>query len=359
MDFYQRLNYTLGNEDWDVEKQALRINPGDHILCVTASGDRPLHLLMTDCAKVTSIDMNSSQNHLLELKIAATSQLDYEEYLAFLGCETTNHRFSMFKKIKSHLSPEAAIYWNNNKKMIELGVIYQGMVERLTRVAAKCFKLLRQKKIDTLLSFTDIEAQREYLTKEWDTLPWRSIFEIFLNSHISKFLLRDPGLNSYIDSSIKPGKYIYQRMLRYLQSNLARKSALIQLILTGHILPEAYFPYLTFDGYSSIRKNTHKLDLRTDNIIQFLHNHNANAINGFSMSDIASYMPQTVFETLLEGIKHAAAPSARFCLREFMSKRQIPAHLSHSFSRHHELENKLEHEESNFVYRFCVGEIQK
>jgi S-adenosylmethionine-diacylglycerol 3-amino-3-carboxypropyl transferase len=359
MDFYKRLNYSLGNEDWSVENQALRIAPGDRALCVTASGDRPLHLLMTDCAEVISIDMNAIQNHLLDLKIAAITELDYENYLAFLGCEPTKHRFSMFNHIKPRLSHDAIIFWEKHKKMIERGVIYEGKVERLTRLGSRCFKLLRQKKIETLLAFTDLDLQQEFIAKEWNTTTWRSIFEIFLNSHISKMILNDPGLHSYVDPSIKPGKYIYDRMLNYLNNNLASQSALIQLILNGKVSKEAYFPYLTFDGYSKIRRNSDKLRFHTGNIIEFLNQQHSNPIDCFSMSDIASYMPQNIFENLLSGIKNAATPQARFCIREFMSNRSIPDTMSAHFIRNTQLEKKLETEESNFVYRFFIGEVQK
>lgn len=67
MDFYQHLNFSIGNEDWHVEKQGLRIAPGDRAICVTASGDRALHLLMTPCESIVAIDMNQIQNFLLEL----------------------------------------------------------------------------------------------------------------------------------------------------------------------------------------------------------------------------------------------------------------------------------------------------
>lgn len=359
MDFYKRLNYSLGNEDWSVEEQALRIAPGDKVVCVTASGDRPLHLLMTDCAEIISIDMNSIQNYLLELKLIAISYLDFETYLAFLGCEPSPHRLSIFSQLRSHLSIEAATYWEKNKKMIKQGILYQGMVERLTFLGARFFKLLGRKKVETLLSFTNIDEQRAYVAKKWDTFTLRHIFGVLLNSNVLKYVINDPGLNSYIDLSIRPGDYIYQRMQRYLTTGLANKSALLQLIIKGKVSPDAYFPYMTFEGYSKIRRNIHRLNYQTGNIIEFLNNHTPSQIDCFSMSDIASYMPQEVFERLLQGIYNAAKPKARICLREFMSKRYIPAHLTNSIQRDKMLEQKLEQEESNFVYRFIVGEVHK
>lgn len=358
MDFYNRLNYSLGNEDWRVEAQALRVAPGDRVACVTASGDRPLHLLMTDCAEIVSIDMNHIQNYLLELKLTAIAHLDYEAYLAFLGCEPSRHRVSIYQQLKPYLSVNAAKFWDKNKKMIQRGIIYQGIVERLTRVTATFFRVLKHKKIMTLFSFTDLEEQREFVAKELDHLFLKEMLGIFLNARLAKLLLHDPGLD-YVDSTISPGQYIYLRIKKYLEKNLARTSPLLQLLLLGKILPDAYFPYMTLDGYHKIRSNMSRLTYKNDNIIKFLTNHNPSEFDSFSMSDIASYMPQDIFVKLLQGIHSAAKPGARYCLREFLSKREIPGHLSSNFQRHSELEKKLEDEESNFVYRFFVGEIIK
>lgn len=359
MDFYHRLNYSLGNEDWLVEEQALRVKPGDHAICVTASGDRALHLLMTDCAEIISIDMNSIQNCLLDLKLIAIKYLDYDKYLAFLGCEETSHRREIYQELKPYLADETIAYWDKNQKMIQRGIAYQGMVERLTRLAAVFFKFFRHKKVKTLLSFTDLNEQREYVATRWDTFWLRQVFNVLLNSNMLKLVLNDPGLNCYIDPSIHPGNYIYERMQQFLNTQLARKSSLLQLVINGKLIPDAYFPYLTLDGYNKIRRNIQRLHYQTDNIIEYLNNQTQAKFDCFSMSDIASYMPQPVFERLLQGILNAAKPGARFCLREFMSKRVIPDNLAPHFKRDALLEKKLEAEETNFVYRFIAGEVQK
>lgn len=359
MDFYKSLNYSLGNEDWYVEEQALRVKAGDRVVCVTASGDRPLHLLMTDCAEIISIDMNRVQNCLLELKLVAITQLDFQKYLAFLGCEPCSYRLQIFNEIKQHLSGQACRYWEQNKNLIARGVIYQGKVERLTYFAAKFLNLLRHRKINTLFSFTELESQREYVKAHWDTPAWRKMFEVLLSPKFSKLFSNDPGLNAFLDYSHQPGKYIYEKMLNYLDTHLASRSVLLQLLLTGKIFPQTYFPYLTFEGYTKIRKNIQRLNVRTVNVIEFLSQHKPNSFDCFSMSDIASYMSQEIFEKLLTSIYNAAKSNARFCIREFISERNIPECFVSVFQRDGMLEKKLEYEETNFVYRFKVGHIQK
>lgn len=359
MDFYSRLNYSLGNEDWQVEQQALTPSQGDHVVCVTASGDRPLHLLMTDCAKIMSLDMNPIQNYLLDLKLTAITRLDYEKYLAFLGCTPTSYRLNIFNHLKSYLPHAAREHWEQKPHMIAKGIIYQGRVERLSNLTRIFVNLLRHQKIKKLFTFTDLKEQQEYVSQHWDTFFWKKTFEIAINPKLSKYILRDPGLNSYTDYAKNPGQYIYEKMINYLNNHLANKSALLQLILKGKILPEAYFPYLTFEGFNKIRKNPDRLEHRTDNIVTFLKTQTSLKFDCFSMSDIASYLPQNIFEELLTGIHHSANPRARFCLREFMSNRFIPDNLTSLFNRNTQLEQKLEKEEVNFVYRFIVGQVNK
>ena len=57
--FGRTLNFTSANEDGATELAALALGPGDHVLCLTASGARPLDLLLANPARITSIDMLS------------------------------------------------------------------------------------------------------------------------------------------------------------------------------------------------------------------------------------------------------------------------------------------------------------
>ena len=82
--FFSQLRYSFGNEDWQTEKEALDIKPQDVVLCITASGDRPLNLLTRECQRMVCVDANRIQNHLLELKAAAIAVLDYKTILDLL-----------------------------------------------------------------------------------------------------------------------------------------------------------------------------------------------------------------------------------------------------------------------------------
>ena len=192
--FFSQLRYSFGNEDWKTEEEALDITPQDVILCITASGDRPLNLLTRECQKIVCIDANPVQNYLLELKAAAMTALDYKQYVAFIGAVPCPNRKEMFKRILPHLPAPAARFWTEHLKMVERGILYQGTVERLTSFAAKILSVLRGSKVNKLFAMNNLEEQRQFVRDEWDSYFWRKTFSILLNPLISRFLIKDPGL---------------------------------------------------------------------------------------------------------------------------------------------------------------------
>ncbi|MBA3814914.1 MAG: DUF3419 family protein [Parachlamydiaceae bacterium] len=357
--FLKRLNYSFGNEDWHTENKALQIKPSDRVLCITASGDRPLNLLINDCKEMVSVDMNHHQNQLLKLKAAAMYQLDFKDYLGFL--ENKNHpQLKKTLKSLSHLFSQDTIhYWNDHQKDLNKGILYQGSVEKWTKSISFLTKTFRKEKQMRLFAFDDIEKQKQFVQNEWDSPRWKKTFSIVLNPYITRYLFKDPGLHEFLDGSLHVGDYIYNRMNKSLEKSLARENLLISLIFLGKVLPEGYPPYLTEQGTNHIRKRLNKLQIVTGNVIEYLESVPSSSIDAFSMSDIASYMDTKSFERLTHAISRAATPNARFCIRQFLSNHKIPSSLDPIFKRNYALEKELEHEDRCFVYRFMTGSIQK
>lgn len=361
--FFSRLNYSFGNEDWRSEQEALKIESGDKVLCITASGDRPLNLLLNQC-KIVSIDANPIQNYLLNLKCAALHELDYKEYIAFLGVVPNRYRLNTFKKLLPHLSEPSQKYWIEHQKSIEKGVIYQGLLEkRCQSILAPLIQVFRRKKIKQLFEFTSIEEQRDFVQKLWDKFYWRKAFDLSFNSMVSRLLLSyildDPGIYNHLNGSVKIGTYFYKRMNDGLMGNLARESLLFSLIFKGKVDQEAYPPYLKEEGTHIIRQRTHCIKVKDINLLTFLDTEPSNSYDCFSLSDVASYLNQKDFLKMLKGVERIAKPGARFSIRQFLSNHQFSEDMRNVFHRDTILEKKLEREDRCFIYRFNVGTIRK
>jgi len=60
---------------------------------------------------------------------------------------------------------------------------------------------------------------------------------------------------------------------------------------------------------------------------------------------------------LLAGLVRAAAPGARFCIREFLTAHRFPERPD--LLREPDLEEELRREDRAFAYRFIVGTVVK
>ncbi|MBS0629342.1 MAG: DUF3419 family protein [Verrucomicrobia bacterium] len=357
--FYERLSYSFGNEDWLTEQRALQLTPDDSVICITASGDRPLNLLTSDCKEILAIDANPIQNHLFHLKCAAIAAFDYDDYLAFMGLNEHPNRHDLFQKIAPHLPADSKDYWTKQSKQIAKGVIYQGTIERLLYLASRAIRTLRGPKVDELFCFDDLEKQRAFVQAEWDTPSWKKSIELVLNPVISRLFVKDPGLYLSVDSSFSPGLYIHQRMSAYLNRYLAKKSPLLGLLLKGKVEKEAFSPHLLERGTKRIRSRLNRITCKTGNFIDYLESVDGEKFDRFSVSDVASYLTTADFERLIEAIFKTAKPGARFCMRQFMSGYQLPQKFIPHFKRDHPLEEELQQQDNCFVYRFITGEIIK
>lgn len=358
--FYTRLSYSLGNEDCVSEQTALDIRPVDKIVCITASGDRPLNLLVDNCRKMVCVDKNNVQNQLLKLKSAAINVLSYSNYVEFLGLvsfpESRKNRNFYLGKCFLSMSVFDIEFWRKpeNKKIVINGIIYQGYTERLCLSISKFFRFFSGKSIDKLFNFNDLHSQREFLQNEWNSGFFKTIFKFGLNNATIK-IMGDPGFKTYC-GNIPPGEFIFNKMMTFLENNLAKSSILLCLLFNGKLLPEAYSCYIEEESFYKIKKNLLKVEITNDNIIEYLEN-TKEKFDCFSLSDVSSYLDYENFKRLLSAIVYSSNNNSRICLRQFMSKYDIPQELQHFFQRDYEMENALEQNDSCFLYTFIVAKV--
>ena len=313
---------------------------------------------MNECREIVSIDANPVQNYLLELKIAAMKTLDYQDYLGFLGATKDSKRFQLLNKLSTLMSQKSKEYWCAHHKMISKGILYQGAVEKLTKVISRAMKFIRPITIKKLFAIEDLEEQRQFVKKHWDRKWWRKLFELALHPKISPFVIEDPGLVN-IGKEIKPGNYIYNRILNSLNQCLASHNLLLSLMFRGYVSPQAFSPYLTKAGMEVIKKRLDLITIKTEEVVSYLESIDEPTFDCFSLSDIASYMSHDHFIRLLKAVYKTAKPGARFCIRQFLSSQEMPSEVASFFTRDKELEEKLESKDRCFIYRFTVGSINK
>jgi betaine lipid synthase len=107
--------YAFTWEDSQVDKSLLNLGPDDVVFAITSAGDNILSYAMESPARIHAIDLNPSQNHLLELKVASYTALPYEDFYKIFGeGKHPEFRSLLLTKLSPHLSSRAFQYWLSN-----------------------------------------------------------------------------------------------------------------------------------------------------------------------------------------------------------------------------------------------------
>lgn len=356
MSFFSTLNYSSCNEDGATELAALDIKPGDRVACITGSGDRPLHLLLGNPDHIYAFDANKTQNYLLELKIAAIAELDYREYLAFLGITHMNksRRVELFYKLRSHLTADATNWFLSHKSYIQKGIVYEGRWERYFAMSSKILQILRRKKIGKLFSCDSIEEQRDFVKNQWDTPLWRLFLRLSFNSLFFRFVFGDPGFYSFIGKN-SPGAYIHERMMAYLSEGKARESFMMALVFYGKFFDEAHYPlYIQEKNFVTLKANIGKISISNKSLFDMLQSEEGRRCNKFSLSDVSSFLSSELYLKLFQLFEERKA--VRFCLRDFLTQRTAPKEQCPEISYHSGLEKKCQRVDTSLGYTFIIGE---
>jgi S-adenosylmethionine-diacylglycerol 3-amino-3-carboxypropyl transferase len=359
--YSDRINYSTCNENTASELQALRLAPDNKTLCITAAGGRVLNLLLHKPAEIVAVDVNVCQNILLELKLAAMKAMDYNEYLAFMGIkESPVGRIETYQHIEHLLSPDARNYFSANPILIEKGIIFQGNLERFFIATSKIAGLRIFKRITELFQFDDLDAQRKWLDKNWGHFFWQHMVKNFCRKSILGFFLDDPGLTRYVPQDYPLQNRIFDCIYRYLWNNLAKNNQLLILVFFGNYLNESCMPlFLRESNYHEIKNNLDKtrITMKTGMVLDILKGYEKESFNGYSISDISSYMNESAYSDLIAEIIRTAKPGARLCGRSCFYRRELPRKYASRIVRDKSLEDALALHDDIMIHEFTVGEI--
>ncbi|KKZ63271.1 hypothetical protein EMCG_00254 [[Emmonsia] crescens] len=104
--------YAFTWEDPRVDNRLLNIGCDDVILAITSAGDNILDYFQYNPRRVHAVDLNPTQNHLLELKVASFTALGYRDFWKIFGeGKHPDFRELLVSHLSPHLSSQALQYW--------------------------------------------------------------------------------------------------------------------------------------------------------------------------------------------------------------------------------------------------------
>lgn len=158
--------YAFTWEDARVDERLLKLGPEDKVIAISSAGDNILSYLAQSPARVHAVDLNPTQNHLLELKAASYTALPYEDFWKIFGeGKHSNFRDLLITKLSPHMSGRAFQFWLNNAHVLQSskGGLYDTggsrHAIRVFRWVARLFGL--QSAVKQILEAKTLNEQRE------------------------------------------------------------------------------------------------------------------------------------------------------------------------------------------------------
>ncbi len=359
---FERLLFAQCWEDPLLDREALQTRPGDVVLSVTSGGCNTLSLAALGPEKVIAVDLNATQNYLLELKIAGILNLDHEGYLRLLGARDSGLRWDLYQAVRDGLSPLARAYWDSQRPAIESGVLRAGRYERYLGAFRRLLQIIQgPRTVTRLFDCESLEDQRRFYQEKWDTRAWRLFFRIFFSRLVLGAGGLDPEFFTYVDGVRSFGDH-FRKLARHAMVDLPiRDNYFIAQICLGRYLDEqAVPPYLRAENFETLRNTVGRIEILTGELGDILHRLPSSSVDQFNFSNVFEWTPQQTFEEILCETHRVARPAARLCYRNLLVRRRHTESMDDMFTPHKELAAGLLWQDRSFVYsHFEIAEVKK
>ncbi|WP_223649132.1 DUF3419 family protein [Hymenobacter psoromatis] len=303
-----RLRYGLVWEGTATLYAALDLQPDDHALIITSAGCNALNALLAGPARVTAIDLNPVQNHLLRLKLHAIAHHPPAVLRGLLGLDGPATVAVSGAALQTTLPPAEAATLAECLRQHPRGLLLAGQLEGYVTSFVPSLPAEWQHRLRGLLACESIRQQQAYFAGELDQPAFRRAFIAYFDAaNLSRG--RDPRLFRYAADA--GGATFYERLRHHLGRQLARDNFFLRFFFFG---PEGLPEYLLPPCYQAARHATlrarlPRLRLRTGEATEFLLSAAGQSVSKASLSNIFEYVSPAEFARVSAALAARPAPA--------------------------------------------------
>lgn len=303
-----RLRYGLVWESAATLYAALDLQPDDHALLITSAGCNVLNALLTGPRRVTAIDLNPVQNHLLRLKLHAIAHHPPAVLRGLLGLAGPAAVAAAGVALHATLPPAEAAMLAECLRRHPRGLLLAGQLEGYVTGFVPSLPAEWQHRLRGLLTCESIRQQQAYFAGELDQPAFRRAFIAYFDAaNLSRG--RDPRLFRYAADA--GGATFYERLRRHLGRQLARDNFFLRFFFFGpeglpeHLLPPCY----QAAHHATLRARLPRLRLRTGEATEFLLSAAGQSVSKASLSNIFEYVSPGEFARVSAALAARPAPA--------------------------------------------------
>jgi S-adenosylmethionine-diacylglycerol 3-amino-3-carboxypropyl transferase len=315
-DYFERLNYALGDEDTALEYTILP-EQARHVLGVAGCGGRLLPLLARHPARLTCADISAPQLAFTRLRLALLEQTDRQSFMDFMGYRpetSVARRKSIFRLLDLPLLDRrwlADLFHSRHWQ----APIYQGAFEQTLQRLAKINGLFTGKAGRAIFQFRDLGEQSAYYQSRFPLKRWKAVIALLGNAAVLNSLLYRgafPRNNLGISS-----REVYLDIFHTLfTTQVVRESFFLQMLFFGELRYPQGFP---LECDPQVFQQAHKAQQQCRlTVVQgdiFDCASSCTDVDFVSFSDVPSFLPAEVGMDVLQRLRPALGEDALTVIR--------------------------------------------
>jgi len=323
-EYFYALNYTLANEDTEFEYDITQALKPKKIISVCGSGSRAIPLITSETQELILVDLSKYQLMLAALRVEATKEFSFDEFLLFWGYppfksdENNLKRKELFEKL--HLDLETSNYF---KGLFEYhqwnSILYIGKWEKTFKFFSKVVrKIMGEKVLHDLFNQDTLSDQQDYIKTKFPKLKWKLIMSILGNKSLFNALLyKGDFIKKNVDESYI--QYYDQAFNHLMNHDMVKKSFFMQLCFLGEI---QYQEGNLIEAREAVFKKTKKNLKNTK--VTYLEKDIISAIKDekdvdyVSLSDVPSYFSDELEKNFFQMLKPGLSDQAIVVNRNYL-----------------------------------------
>jgi len=327
--FFSPITFSITGEDHRVIERALHVAHCETVLCIASAGDTPLNLLRLDPGQVDAVDISFPQICLSALKAAAMRRLDLDEFKTLVGVVHDPPRaLEYYESMRPDLAPEVRDFWDGHRYLLRRGVLWQGGIQRLIRLARGVLRLaLGRKAVEALAQVAGPDEADAFYREYMCTWRFRCFFRLAVNRWTYRMFYPQAGFR-HLPPGMTPQEFSLLKVRDIvLRRAPANNPYLFPLLFGRYPSEECVPPYLSAAEYDTIRARLGRLNLIHADVRDHLHAAASDSIDAFALSNTADWIGPSGISSLLGEVVRVAKGGARVLVLSRSTPVEIPPAL--------------------------------
>ena len=321
------LVYNTCWEDPRLDRVALDLGPDDNVLVITSAGCNALDYSLAGCNHVYAVDMNPRQNALLDLKMSAIRNLEFDDFFAMFGEGRLRGAEGIYKRhLREELPTWSRAFWDKKIKWFDnpTKTFYfrgtSGSVARMLKMYTDSVIRVRPH-LDALLEAESTEQQREIYDSHLRDKFWSGLMKFAMNRDTTMSMLGVPkAQRRQIENQYEGGlvKFIQDCMENVFANLSIKDNYFWRVYLNGKYTRDCCPEYLKAENFERLKTGlVERVSTPTDSVQGFLEKHDGQ-ISRYILLDHMDWLSDQYFSLLeseWQAIVDRAAPGARLIWR--------------------------------------------